>query len=130
MFRSPIAEGIFIADPVAGWRAFSYGTTVENDGHQDKILSSYGKGIQIAIDEMSNIGIDISQKRSQQVLREHVQDADKIIMMSEKEYIPEWLQSYSYEYWEVPNPDSITKRDAEEVIALLQEKIVQLKKKL
>lgn len=128
MFRSPIAESIFNADPVEGWKAFSYGTTVELDGHQNKELGTYGAGIGRTVEVMKNIGIDISKIKSTQLEQEHVVDADKIIVMSEKEYIPTWLHFYAYEYWDVSNPDIISDEDIENVIKSLSEKIDQLKK--
>lgn len=128
MFRSPIAEGMFNADPVEGWKAFSYGTTVQDDGHQNKELTSYGGGIERVIDAMKAIDIDISKIKSTQLEQEHIMDADKIIVMSEKEYIPTWLHFYPYEHWNIPNPDIISDEDIENVIKLLSEKIDQLKK--
>lgn len=128
MFRSPIAEGLFNATPVEGWKAFSYGTTVELDGHQNKELGTYGAGIGRVIEKMKTMDIDISKKKSTQVEQEHIMNADKIIVMSEKEYIPTWLHFYAYEYWEIPNPDIISDEDIENVIKLLSEKIVHLKK--
>lgn len=128
MFRSPIAEGLFNAAPVQGWKAFSYGTTVELDGHQNKELETYGAGIGRVIEKMKAMDIDISKIKSTQLEQEHVMDADKIIVMSEKEYIPTWLHFYAYEYWDVSNPDIISGEDIENVIKLLSEKIDQLKK--
>ena len=46
--------------------------------------------------------------------------------MSEPEYIPEWLKSYDYEFWKVPNPTSLTKKIVEETYDLLSKNISEL----
>ncbi len=130
MFRSPIAKALFNQNPVPGWKAESYGTAVQAEGRQGIKLSQYGPGIRMTIAEMKKQDLDISNEFCNQILPEYIADKDKIIMMSEKEFIPEWLNTYQWEYWEVPNPDSITQEILEGVIALLSKNIETLKKTL
>ncbi len=51
-------------------------------------------------------------------------------MMSEPEFIPHWLNSYQWEYWEIPNPDFITAEIVDEVMDLLDKKITVLKNEI
>lgn len=72
-------------------------------------------------------GRDISSESCKQVEESFVAQADKIIMMSEREYIPQWLNNYRWEYWQIPNPDIITPDITDEVMGLLDEKIAALR---
>jgi protein-tyrosine-phosphatase len=131
MFRSQVAKAIFNTDPVAGWEAISAGTAVQEENRQGIKLSEYGGGIQLIINEINKkYKKDISDEFCKQVTEDAVKSATKIIMMSEKEYIPEWLDNYEWEYWEIPNPNFITKDLADEIIEMLANKIAILKKDL
>lgn len=130
MFRSPIAKALFNKNPVPGWWAYSYGTAVKVENRQGVKLSDWGEGIGIAINEMKKHGVDISDEFCDQILPEHLEGADKVIVMSEIEYTPKWLQEKEYERWEVPNPDFVTQEIVEEVINMISVKIDKLKKTL
>ncbi len=128
MFRSQIAQAIFNSNPVLGWQAFSSGTAVAEEQREGVKLKDWKGGIQIMIDKIQErYGVDISDECCKQVTEESVKKADKIIMMSEKEFIPEWLAQYESEYWQIPNPDIVTPDIADTVIDLLDKKIAILK---
>ena len=129
-FRSPIAEGIFNHNPKNGWIACSYGTAVEEQKTQGLKLSESPYNLSIVIDEMKKLGIDISEKYCNQLFLEYLDDVNKVIVMTEIEFIPEWLAKKNYERWEIPNPETYTNENVEEVISLLTEKIEILKKNL
>jgi len=122
ILRSPMAKGIYNFLKRDDSIAFAYGTNVVKQKREGVLLSDYQK-LTDTISVLKNHGIDISAERCTQLLPEHLQDASKIIIMTEKEDIPEWLQKYEYEYWEVPNPDPVTKEVAEKEFDLLKYKI-------
>lgn len=131
MFRSQVAEAIFNSDPALGWEAFSSGTAVQQEEREGIKLSEWGAGVQVVINEVQKkYHKDISDQFCKQVDENTVMRADKIIMMSEREFIPPWLNTYEWEYWEVPNPDVISPNLADEIIELLDKKITILKKAL
>ncbi len=125
ILRSPMAKGIYNSLKKNNSVASAYGTNVADQGKEGLILFDYPK-LADTILVLKNHGIDISNERCIQLLPEHLQDASKIIVMTEKEDIPEWLQDYDYEYWEIPNPDPVTKEIAEEEFLLLKHKITRL----
>ena len=93
-------------------------------------LLQFGGGIQTIIDEMKKLGIDISNKECRQILPEYLEDADKVIEMSEVDFVPDWLEKHHCERWEIPNPEFIPEDNGRGIIALLSEKIEMLKKTL
>jgi len=125
ILRSPIAKGIYNSLKRDDSMAFAYGTNVIEEGVEGLLLSNY-KGITDVILVLKNHGIDISNEHCTQLLPEHLKDSSKIIIMTEKEDIPKWLQKYEYEYWEIPNPDPVTREVAEREFTLLKAKILKL----
>lgn len=79
--------------------ADSYGTEVEKDGTEGVEIGSikYFFGL---IEAMKRYGLDISHETSKQLTEERIKDSNKIIIMGEREKIPEWMEKYKYEYWE------------------------------
>jgi len=128
--RSPIAEAIFNKDPVKGWKAFSYGTEVEKEGWQNMKLSQFGGDLQIALEEMGKLDMDISNKKCNQILPEYVEKANKVIVMAETKFVPDWLEKKNYERWEIHNPENISEFYDQDLISLLSEKVNELKKSL
>jgi len=54
---------------------------------------------------MEGVGIDISNSEITQVTPEMVNDADKIIIMTSKENLPDFvLESKTLEFWDVKDP--------------------------
>ena len=120
-----MAKGIYNSLNTDDSLAFSYGTNVSEQGREGLSLIDY-PGISDTILVLKDHGIDISGEHCAQLLPEHLKDASRIIVMTEKEDIPEWLQKYNYEYWGIPNPDEVTRNVAEEIFVLLKSKISQL----
>lgn len=122
ILRSPIAKAIFNSLKIEGSIALAYGTNVEKQGRVGLKLSDH-PGMTDLFSVLASHGLDISGEHCTQLVPEHLKDADKIIVMTEKEDIPEWLNEYKYEYWEIPNPDPVTKKIAEDLYILLKNKI-------
>ncbi len=125
VLRSPMAKAIFNSLKTEGSLAFSYGTNVEKQGKGGLKLSDH-PGMNDLFLVLSSHRLDISDEHCTQLVPEHLIDADRIIVMTEKEDIPEWLNGYNYEYWEVPNPAPVTKDVAEDLYVLLKNKILEL----
>ena len=131
IFRSQIAKALYNKMAKDGSFAESYGVAVEAEGREgdllsgDKILAEF-PGFITYFEVMKNIGMDISSEHCLQIRPEFLKDAKKIIMMAEKDFIPDWLNEYKYEYWEIPNPSNVTAKITEDVIALLKEKILKI----
>lgn len=125
ILRSPMAKAIHFSLKTDDSVGFAYGTNVSEQGREGLALSDY-PGIAETIEVMRSHGMDISQERCIQLLPEHVENVSKIIVMTEKKDIPDWLKKYNYEYWEIPNPDPATKEVAEELFLLLKNKIEKI----
>ena len=128
--RSPIAETIFNKNPKTGWVAFSYGTAVEKEGWENMKISDFDNDLNLIVNELKKDGIDISNKICQQVQPKYLDDANKIIVMAEKDTIPDWLEQIEYERWNIPNPNNILEFHEQHVVLLLNQKIGELKKAL
>jgi len=71
-------------------------------------------------------GLNISDEHCEQLKEEYLKDIDKIIVMAEREFIPDWLKNYEYEYWDIPNPEVHVSEEVEEIIKLIREKVLKL----
>jgi len=120
-----MAKAIYNAAKTDDTEAFAYGTNVAQQDRVGLKLSDYPP-IADAILVLKNHGMDISNECCMQLLPEHLEGASRIIVMTEKEDMPEWLQKYAYDYWEIPNPQIVTKETAEEIYLLLKDKIQSL----
>ena len=105
--------------------AEGYGTAAEMDGRVGKILSDFPE-LAPDLEFMKEKGMDISNFLCRQVTPESVKDASKIIMMAEIDSIPDWFKDYPYEYWEIPNPEVVTREITEDTFTLLKGKISNL----
>jgi protein-tyrosine-phosphatase len=126
ILRSPMARVIYNSLGSRDCIAYAYGTNVKQEGNDGLILSEY-LPLQETIEVLQSHGMDISKERCIQLLPEHLDGVSKIIVMTEKEDIPEWLKKHTYEYWEIPNPEVVTKEVAEDIFNLLKSKILLLK---
>ena len=99
ILRSPMAKGIYNSLKNDDSMAFAYGTNVIKEGVEGLLLSDY-PGIMDAILTLKSHGIDISNEHCTQLIPEYLKDSFKIVVMTEREDIPSWLQEYNYEYWE------------------------------
>ncbi len=124
MFRSQIAEAIYNRLAIDGSVSESYGTNVSARNGEGTVLSSCSV-LDLELEFMKNKGMDISNNICKQITPELLKDNSKIIMMSEPEFIPEWIKSYPYEYWEIPNPEVHTPEILENVYNLLYKKITE-----
>lgn len=77
---------------------------------------------------LKEINIDISEEFSKKLNPEHLEDVDRIIVLTEKEDIPDWFKNYEYEHWdEVKNfPDDPTIEKTREAIDLIKKKLLSL----
>jgi protein-tyrosine-phosphatase len=126
ILRSPIAKAIYNSLKQDGSFAFSYGTNVREQENEGLLLCDYSE-IADTLVILESHGLDLSQERCVQLLPEHLENAAKIIVMTEQEDIPKWLEEYGYEYWEIPNPELVTKEVAENIFLLLRDKISSLR---
>jgi len=129
-FRSQIAEAIFNHNPKEGWQACSYGTLINEEEIQGDNILKISPQMNIVINEMKKNGMDISNNYSKRLFPESLIGAEKVIVMSEVKYDPDWLSDKEYERWEIPNPEIINPKILEEVIVLLTKKIEELKDRL
>lgn len=126
MFRSQVAQAFYNQLAKDDSRAYSYGTHVTDRGLQNLELSQR-PGLEILIAELKKYNIDVSNEQCEQLKEEYLKDADKIVVMAEKEFIPNWLNNYKYEYWEnIPNPESYTVEFMEDAVKLIREKVLEL----
>jgi arsenate reductase (thioredoxin) len=113
--------------------AISAGTVVANkegnskDGQKFKDLS----GAEPVVEVMKEVGIDILEKARYQLTPTMVDEADKIIVMAEKESIPDYLsKSDKVVTWNVEDPKGksleFTRNIRDQVLSL----VVDLVKKL
>lgn len=104
--RSQMAKAIFNKNCEAG-RAESAGTKVETEGESLGDRAKTSKGAEYVISLLAEDGIDASGFVSRQVTPVMLENADKAIVMSDFDSIPEWLSSsVKYEYWNVPDPQN------------------------
>jgi len=125
MFRSQVAKGFYNQIQKDGSIAYGYGTHVTDRGLQG-IKLSQRSGLEILIAEMKKYDIDISNEFCNQLKEEYLKNADKIIVMAEREFIPDWLEKYKYEYWEIPNPEVHESNEIEGIVKLVREKVIRL----
>ncbi len=129
MFRSQVARAFYNQLAGDGSVACSYGTHVEDQGLQDLQLSA-NAGLEILFSELQKYGLDIRREHCEQLQENHLKDTDKVVVMAEKEYIPEWLSKYNYEYWkDISNPEADSVAFVESTVKLIREKVVELIKK-
>ena len=129
IFRSQVAQAFYDQLKKDDSCAQSYGTWVEEEGNQGLKLSLYPKSLEILFTELKKYNIDISNEHCKQLKEEYLKDADRIIVMAEREFIPSWLDKYKYEYWDnIPNPESHTLEFMEGAVKLIREKVLKMLK--
>jgi len=90
-------------DQMTGEVSIGAGTKVNEERQGMKIGEV--KGAENMIPCMEEIGIDISNSEIKQVTQEMVNWADKIIIMTSKENVPEFaLENKRIEFWEIKDP--------------------------
>ncbi len=131
MFRSQIAQAIFNSvNKNKELYAESYGTSVEQEGGEGIMLREYPE-VAEAIKEVKDMyNVDMSSQTRKQIRPEHLKDAITVIVMAEKEYVPEWLNKTPYTFWEVGNPTFVTKEIAQNRTQQIGNLITELQKKM
>jgi protein-tyrosine-phosphatase len=125
ILRSQIAKALYNKLVKDGSMAESYGTRVEAKGRQG-VLISYAKGMNVTIDELLKQGIDISSEHCNELKEEYLRNVDKIVVMTDREHIPDWLNNYKYEHWRIIIPDYIDNKIANDIIENIKEKVLEL----
>jgi protein-tyrosine-phosphatase len=110
MHRSPTAAGLYNVFKKDKSFAESYGTMVDYEGRAGSKISSYSEFSTLINYLKNNFGVDISNHVCTQVTPKLLQDANKIIVMAEEDYIPDWLRKYKYEHWDVIDDFSTHKK--------------------
>ncbi len=125
--RSQMAKALFNKDNEVG-RAESAGTKVESEGESLGERAKTSKGAEYVISLLAEDGIDASGFVSRQVTPEMLEIADKAIVMSDLDSIPEWLSSSSkYEYWEILDPQNWGIEDVRGIKAVIAARVKELK---
>jgi protein-tyrosine-phosphatase len=125
MHRSVVAMALYNVLKKDDSFATSYGTMVEAEGRTGRKESSYSS-LLVFIDALKKLyGVDISNHVCTQVTPEVLEGADKIVVMAEEEFIPDWLREYKYTKWELPDPDP---RGVSEDIEGIKKKVESLLK--
>ena len=108
--RSQIAQALF-NNLSKNHRATSVGTkvvdkegnSVEGEKLQDR------EGARHIVATLDEIGIDVRLAKRNQITKEVVDSADIIVVMAEKETLPEYLlENQKVRYWEVGDPKNQT----------------------
>ncbi len=102
--RSQMAAGLFKKYSKSG-NADSAGTKVDPMGKTVGEKLKLIPNVQHAVDAMSEEGIDILSNERTQITQSILDKYDKIIVMAEKDTIPDWLSSSpKFEYWHIKDP--------------------------
>ena len=125
MHRSPTAEALYNFLKKDDSIAESYGTMVEAEGRTGVKLSSYPEYITLINYLKKHFGIDISNHASIQITPKLLEDANKIVVMCEEAYIPDWLKKYNYEHWNIVD-DFSTPEILEKDVKTIKEKVENL----
>ncbi|GEM_PF-5989247 len=129
-FRSPIAEAVFNKDPKDGWRAYSCGTLIKEENIEGESILDVWPGEIFIVNEMKKRGMDISLKHTARLYPEYLEDADKVIIMSEEDLTPDWLLDRAYERWDILNPENPNDDLIIDIINKITEKVNELKTRL
>lgn len=128
-FRSQIAEGIYNHLIKDGSCAASFGAKVLPE--EEGILFGEFPRVSNTVEAMKSHGVDITKAYSKKLTPESLENADKIIVLTSKKDLPEWINNYSYEYWEtIDYPGKPTFEQSEETIKVLEYKIIKSFKSL
>lgn len=80
------------------------------------------------VDLMLEEKIDVSNKLVKQLNKEMVNQAEKVIVMCEKEICPSYLKNGSgkISYWNIKDPHYLEKEEQREIKGIIKEKILSL----
>jgi protein-tyrosine-phosphatase len=103
--RSQMAEALY--KKYSGLDAISVGTKVpqEGPGKEGKHLKDIPVAEPVVRCLKENENIDASEYRNKQITEQMTQDADKIIIMAERETVPPYLTNHNKSiFWDVEDP--------------------------
>lgn len=112
-----MAEVIF--DKFSKHKASSVGIKVsEKEGQKIKDILEAG----LVIESMKKEGFDISENTRKQLRPEMLNQFDKIIVMAEKEIVPEYLKNNSrVEFWDIKDPKNVSKEEHYKIVKKIKE---------
>ncbi len=126
MHRSVVAMALYNVLKRDDSFASSCGTMVEAEGRTGRTEESY-PSLWVFIDALKKLyGVDISNHVCTQVTPKVLEGANKIVVMAEEEFIPNWLRKYNYIKWELPDPDHMTEDEAVKDIRGIKDKVESL----
>ena len=107
--------------------ADSAGTRVEKPGETIRERAAYSNGAKNVIECMKEEGINVASHTRRQVTRKMLKHYDRVIVMSEPEYVPGWLsETPKYEYWFIEDPRYKGIDEARKTQDLIKEKVLGL----
>ena len=125
MFRSQIAKAFYNHLAKDGSSADSCGTLVKIENNTGKIISELSWGT--AVEYMKSQGLDISKEKIKPITEKLINEADKIIVMAEKDTWPEYLTANpKVVNWEIDNPNSTSERDSSRIGGQIKTKVLEL----
>lgn len=102
--RSQMAAALFNKYASTG-HADTAGTKVEKEGQTIAERAEESEGARNVLQVLHEEGVDASSLSRSQVTTEMLDSYDKIVVMAEKDTIPEWLSAHpKFEYWEIKDP--------------------------
>ncbi len=126
MHRSVVAMALYNVLKRDDSFASSCGTMVEAEGRTGRTEESY-PSLWVFIDALKKLyGVDISNHVCTQVTPKVLEGANKIVVMAEEEFIPNWLRKYNYIKWALPDPDHMTEDEAVKDIRGIKDKVESL----
>lgn len=128
--RSQMAEAIFSQTFQGHHVTTSAGTKVIKNGVSKEGQKIKDKDMNIVM-VMKEVGMDVSNYVRKQVTPKMAEEADKIVVISPSQYIPDFIQESSKTvHWNVPDPFQQSLEFARDVRKRLQELIKDMAKNL
>ncbi len=85
------------------------------------------EGAKYIIEVMDEMGIDMRDAKRNQITEQAVQDSDQIIVMAEKETLPEYLlTSEKVRYWDIGDPKNQTLEEVRATRDMLNHLVTEL----
>jgi protein-tyrosine-phosphatase len=124
--RSQFAAALYRAR--TGHEAASAGTHVRPE-KTGAVLIDDGEAARRAVSHFKRItGIDISVMQRKPLTRDLAEKADRIIVLTKREDVPEWLFQYkkNIDFWDVADPHDMDFEDYRKTTEIIQEKVTRL----
>ena len=101
--RSQIATVLFNKQAPDGWLAESAGTDdmTEYTVRERALVKPAAQMVIAMVKEVEDV--DISEYPRRKMIQEMLPEYVKIVVMAEKETLPEYLQEYDFTYWDIPD---------------------------